>query len=185
MRLIEDHQRRPPKLARQVDERFQEEFYEAPAVRQLEFVEIHDRGNLVFEQSPRKQRRVARIRGQLAAGADQQHVDRFAQTCELALVVENDGLDPGALGNQTEQPRLAAAGIGLNEEPGVDQCGEVELQLRTVNDLTDDHRRFRTRLSPHIARTSPGITSPRASRHQLPAAPMPPATADAVGYEWQ
>ncbi len=94
---------------------------------------------------------MARICRQFTAGADQQHVHRLTQTSELALIVEDDGLDPGALGNEPQQPRLAAARIGLNEKSGIDQRREVKLQLLAADDLTDDYRRFRA---------NPSITTP-------------------------
>jgi len=64
---------------------------------------------------------VARIGWQLAAGADQKGVNRFAQARELALVVQHDRLDAGALANQAEQPRFAAAGVRLNKQACVDR----------------------------------------------------------------
>ena len=42
---------------------------------------------------------MARIGRQFTAGADQEHVHRFAQTGKLALIVKDDGLNAGALGN--------------------------------------------------------------------------------------
>ena len=62
-------------------------------------------------------------------------VDRFAQTRELALVIQYDGLNSGALGNEAEQPRLTAARIGLNKKSGVDQRRKIEFQLSAADDL--------------------------------------------------
>src|SRR5271154_4509199 len=120
-----------------MDQRFQEEFDKAPAVGKLEFIEIDDCGNLVFQQPPREQRRVAGIGRQLAASTYQQYIDRLTQTGKLTFIVQNDRLNPGALGNEPQQPRLAAARIGLNEKPGIDQHRQVELQLRATSDLPD------------------------------------------------
>jgi len=71
---------------------------------------------------------VARIGRQLSAGADQQHVNRFTQACEFALVVQHNSLDSGALGNQPQQPRFAAAGVRLNKQLSVDQRGGDRVQ---------------------------------------------------------
>jgi hypothetical protein len=65
----------------------------------------------------------------LTAGADQQHIRRLAQTCELAFIIEDDGLDTGALGNEPQEPRLAATRISLNEKARVDQRRKVELSF--------------------------------------------------------
>src|SRR5229473_1172251 len=140
-----------------MDQRFQEEFYEVPALGELELVEVDHRRNLVLEQPAREQRGMTGIGRQLAAGADQQHVDRFAQTRELALVIQYDGLNPGALRDEAQQPRLTAARIRLNEKAGVDQRGKIEFQLSTADDLPDVHRRFRSRLSLRLTRTRFGI----------------------------
>ena len=59
---------------------------------------------MYFEQATRKQRRVLRSGRQLATRAYQQHVHGLAQAGELALVIEHDGLDAGALGYEPEQP---------------------------------------------------------------------------------
>src|SRR5712692_2173889 len=114
MRLVKNHQSWPPKVAWQVDERLEKKLDEAAPLSELQLVEIDHRRDLVLEQPAREQRGVARICRQFTAGADQQHVHRLTQTCELALIVEDDGLDPGALSNEPQQPRLAAAGIGLD-----------------------------------------------------------------------
>jgi hypothetical protein len=82
MRLIENDQCGSPKIAWQMDERFQEEFNESAAIRELEFLQICDGGNLVFKQSPRQQHRMTWVGRKFTAGADQQHVYRLAQTCE-------------------------------------------------------------------------------------------------------
>src|SRR6266851_6349926 len=140
-----------------MDQRFQEEFYEVPTLGELELVEVDHRRYLVLEQPAREQRGVAGIGRQLAAGADQQHVDRFAQTRELALVIQHDRLDPAAFGDEPEQPRFAATRIRLNKKSGVDQCGKIEFQLSAADDLPDVHRRFRSRLAVYLTRTSPGI----------------------------
>src|SRR5713101_1912906 len=99
-----------------MDQRFKEQFYEVPALGELELVEVDHRRNLVLEQPAGEQRGVTRIGRQLAGGADQQHVDRFAQTRELALVIQYDGLDPGALRDEAQQPRFPATRICLNEK---------------------------------------------------------------------
>lgn len=70
----------------------------------LSFIQIHDSGNLVLNQSPREQRRVTRIGRNFAAGADQQYIHRLTLTRELALVVEDNSLDSGALSNEPQQP---------------------------------------------------------------------------------
>jgi hypothetical protein len=85
---------------------------------------------------------VARIGRQLAARPDQQHVHGLAQACEFALIVEYDRLDSGALGNQSQQPRFAAAGVGLDKKSGVDQRREIEFQPPASEHLSDDHRLF-------------------------------------------
>src|SRR5712692_763118 len=87
MRLVKNHQSWPPKVAWQVDERLDKKLDEAAPLSELQLVEIDHRRNLVLEQPAREQRGVARIGRQFTAGADQQDVDRFAQTRELALVV--------------------------------------------------------------------------------------------------
>src|SRR5712692_6713142 len=130
-----------------MDQRFQEEFYEVPALGELELVEVEHGRNLVLEQPAREQRGMTGIGRQLAAGADQQHVDRFAQTRELALVIQYDGLNPGALRDEAQQPRLTAARIGLNEKAGIDQRREIELQLLTADDLPDNHGLFHVALN--------------------------------------
>src|SRR5216683_2333434 len=140
-----------------MDQRFQEELYEVPALGELELVEVDHRRNLVLEQPTGEQCRVTGIGRQLAAGADQQHVDRFAQTRELALVIQYDGLNPGALRDEAQQPRLTAARIRLNKKSGVDQRGKIEIQLSAADDLPDVHRRFRSRLAVCLTRTRPGI----------------------------
>jgi len=43
----------------------------------------------------------------------------------------------------TQQPRLAAARIRLDEKSGVNQCGQVTFQLPVVDNLSDDHRFIR------------------------------------------
>src|SRR6266851_1183474 len=87
MRLIEDQECGAPKVPWEMDQRFKEEFYEVPALGELELVEVDHRRHLVLEQPAREQRSMTGIGRQLAAGAHQQHVDRFAQTRELALVI--------------------------------------------------------------------------------------------------
>src|SRR6516225_8671098 len=86
---------------------------------------------------------MARIGWQLAARTNQQHVHGLAQAGKLPLVVENNGLNAGAFGYETEQPRLAAARIRLNEKSGVNQCGQVTFELPIVDNLSDDHRLIR------------------------------------------
>src|SRR6266849_8380408 len=139
MRLVKNHQSWPPKVAWQVDERLEKKLDEAAPLSELQFVGIDHRRDLVLEQPAREQRGVARIGRQFSAGADQQDIDRFAQTRELTLVVQHDGLDPGALCDQAKQPRFTAARIGLNEKAGIDQRREIELQLLTGDDLPDNH----------------------------------------------
>jgi hypothetical protein len=41
MRLVEDHQRRPPKLARQMNERIEKQLYKLTALGELKLVEIN------------------------------------------------------------------------------------------------------------------------------------------------
>src|SRR5712691_684375 len=142
MGLVQNHQCRPPKLARQVDERLEKELYELAALRQLKLVEIDYRRNLVLDKPAREQRGLARISRQLAASAHQQHVHGLAQACKFALIVQDDGLNARAFGDEPEQPRLATARVSLNEKSRVDQRGEVKLQLLTTDDLADNHRRF-------------------------------------------
>jgi hypothetical protein len=89
----------------------------------------------------------------LTAGADQQHIRRLAQTCELAFIIEDDGLDTGALGNEPQEPRLAATRISLNEKARVDQRRKVELKLLTTDDLSNDHRHSLTATSAASSNT--------------------------------
>src|SRR5208283_2629277 len=100
MRLVKDHQSWPPKVAWQVNKRLEKKLYEAAPLSKLQLIEINHCRNFVFKQAPREQRGVARIGRQFAAGADQKNVHRLTQTCELALIVEDDRLDPGTLGDK-------------------------------------------------------------------------------------
>jgi hypothetical protein len=68
------------------------------------------------------------------------------------FIVQDDGLDAGAFGNEPKQPRLAATGTRLDEKAPVDQRGQVTLELPAVDNLSDDHR-----LVPY----HPRITAPR------------------------
>ena len=52
---------------------------------------------------------MARVGRQLAARVHEKHVHGLAQAGELALVVEHDGLDACALGDEPQQPRFTAA----------------------------------------------------------------------------
>ena len=52
-------------------------------------------------QRAREQGGMTRIGRKLATCADQQHVNRLAQTCELAFAIQHKRLDPpGALGDK-------------------------------------------------------------------------------------
>jgi hypothetical protein len=54
MSFVEDHQRRAPKVARQMNQRLEKEFYEPAAFGELELVEIdHRRSGRLGDRSPR------------------------------------------------------------------------------------------------------------------------------------
>ena len=98
MRLVEDYQRRPPKLARQMNERIEKQLYKVTTLGELKLVEIDCCGYLVLDEPAREQRGVAGIGRQLAAGTNQQHVHTLAQAGKLPLMVEHNCLDASAFG---------------------------------------------------------------------------------------
>ena len=104
-----------------MNERVEEEFYEAAAIEQFESYRIYNRRHLVLQQPSRQQRRVTRIGRQLTARTNQQHIDCFAQARELTLVVQDDSLNARTSSDKTQQPRFAAPRIRLNHQPCVDQ----------------------------------------------------------------
>jgi hypothetical protein len=68
--LIDDHQRRPPKIARQMVQRLEKHVYETPCAPRVSTHRINDGRDLVFKQAAREQRGVAPIREHVAARAD-------------------------------------------------------------------------------------------------------------------
>ena len=102
MRLVEEHQRGPPKLARQMDQGIQKQLYKLTTLGELQLVATDYCRDLLLDEPAREQRRVAEIGRQLAARSDQQHVHRLAQAAKLALTVEHDCLNACAFGYQTK-----------------------------------------------------------------------------------
>src|SRR6516162_10109164 len=101
MRLVENHQRRPPQLAREVDERIEKQVHELAPLAELQLVKIDYGGHFVLDQPSRQECGVARIGQQLATRADQQHIHCLAQACELAFVIEDNRLDAGTFSNES------------------------------------------------------------------------------------
>lgn len=91
-------------------------------------VQIYDGRNSQLGQLACEQFGAAHIGGQLAAFAHQQHVAPFAQGAELTFRVKDDGLHlaADALGDEPEQPRLAAAARRGDDGAGGNQGAQVE-----------------------------------------------------------
>jgi hypothetical protein len=66
---------------------------------ELQLVNIDYGRDLVLDKPARQERRMARIRGELAARTYQQHVYGLAQAGKFSLIVEHNCLDTGTFGN--------------------------------------------------------------------------------------
>ena len=108
------------KVARHMNERIEKELYEAP----------------------REQRRCRGLAGSSPLAPTSSMSLASRRLANSPSFVEHDGLDAGALADEPEQPRFVAARIRLDEKTCVDQRGQVQLELLTADDSTDNHRRF-------------------------------------------
>jgi hypothetical protein len=71
-------------------------------------------------------------------------IHRLAQAGKFALIIQDDDLNAGTLGDEAQQPRLAATRIRLDQKPGIDQRWQVTFELPSLDNLSNDHRPYRS-----------------------------------------